>query len=134
MLNLVSQVCDIVSSGTIPPETRGNVGEIKNLLEVLDWRIRSLPIREVPDDKNHVSDDAAVEMQLYQLAIILFLNRSFKALIDQPMKTQRYVDKAFAILPRLSSWKQQFPFTSFAVRRERMSNEPSSSMSSPGPK
>ena len=109
MLSLLSQVCDTVASGAIPSETSGNVGDIKNFLEVLDWRIRSLPIREVPDDKDHVSDDTTLVMQLYQLAVLLFLNRSFEAVIDQPMRTQQHVDKAFAILPRLSSCKQQFP-------------------------
>ena len=109
MLNLLSQVCDTVSSGSIPPQTSGNVDDFKNFLEVLDWRIRSLPIRKFVDDKDHFSDDATLVMQLYQLAILLFLNRNFEALIDQPMRTQQHIDKAFAILPRLSSCKQQFP-------------------------
>ena len=109
MLNLLSQVCDTVSSGAIPPGTSGNVDDFKNYLEVLDWRIRSLPIGKGPDDKDHVSDDATLVMQLYQLAILLFLNRSFETLIDQPRRMQQHVDKAFAILPRLSSCKQQFP-------------------------
>ena len=109
MLNLLSQVCDTVSSGTIPPETSGNVDDFQNFLEVLDWRIRSLPTREAPDDEDHVADDATLVMQLYQLAILLFLNRSFETLIDQPVRTQQHIHKAFAILPRLSACKQQFP-------------------------
>ena len=108
MLNLLSQVCDTVSSGAIPPGTSGNVDDFKNFLEVLDWRIRSLQIRQVPDDKDHVSDDATLVMQLYQLAILLFLNRSFETLIDQPVRMQQHIDKAFAILPRIRSCKQQF--------------------------
>ena len=109
MLNLLSQVCDTVSSGAIPPGTSGNVDDFKNYLEVLDWRIRSLPIGKGSDDKDHVSDDATLVMQLYQLAILLFLNRSFETLIDQPRRMQQHVETAFAILPRLSSCKQQFP-------------------------
>ena len=109
MLNLLSQVCDTVSSGTIPPETSGNVDDFKNYLEVLDWRIRSLPIGNDADYKDQVADDATLVMQLYQLAILLFLNRSFEALIDQPVRMQQHIDRAFAILPRLSSCKQQFP-------------------------
>ena len=109
MLNLLSQVCDTVSSGAIPPGTSGNVDDFKNFLEVLDWRIRSLPTGKGPDYKDHLSDDATLVMQLYQLAILLFLNRSFETLIDQPRRMQQHIDKAFAILPRLRSCKQQFP-------------------------
>ncbi|KAH6639954.1 tRNA synthetases class I-domain-containing protein [Truncatella angustata] len=109
MLNLLSQVCDTVSSSKIPPETSDNVGDYKGFLEVMDWRIRSLPIPKATHDKDGVSDDATLVLQLYQLAMLLYLNRSFEGLIDQPIITQQHIDKAFAILPRLSSCRQQFP-------------------------
>lgn len=105
MLNLLSQVCDTVSSGAISPETSDNVYDYKSFIEVLDWRIRSLPIPKVTED----NDDATLEMKLYQLAMLLYLNRSSEGLIDQPMRTQQQIDQAFAILPRLSFCKQQFP-------------------------
>lgn len=105
MLNLLSQVCDTVSSSAIPPETSDNVDDYKGFLGVLDWRIRSLPIPNVTDD----DDDATLVMKLYQLAMLLYLNRSSEGLIDQPIRTQQQIDQAFAIFPRLSSCKQQFP-------------------------
>ncbi|KAG7145941.1 hypothetical protein HYQ46_005263 [Verticillium longisporum] len=91
MLNLLSQVCDAVSSSAIPLDTSGGVGDYKSFLEVLDWRIRSLSIPKVPDDDNRASDDSTLD------------------LIDQPVRTQQNIDKAFAILPRLSFCRQQFP-------------------------
>lgn len=109
MLNLLSQVCDAVSSSAIPLNTSGGVGDYKSFLEVLDWRIRSLSIPQVPDDDSRASDDTTLVMQLYQLAILLFLDRCFEDLIDQPVRTQQNIDKAFAILPQLSFCKQQFP-------------------------
>ncbi|EEY20657.1 conserved hypothetical protein [Verticillium alfalfae VaMs.102] len=109
MLDLLSQVCDAVSGSAILLETSGGVGDYKSFLEVLDWRIRSLSIPKIPDDENDASDDTTLVMQLYQLAILLFLDRCFEDLIDQPVRTQQYIDKAFAILPRLSFCKQQFP-------------------------
>lgn len=105
MLNLLSQVCDTVSSSAIIPETSENMSDYKSFVEVLDWRIRSLPIPKVTKD----NDDATLVMKLYQLAMLLYLNRSSEGLIDQPMRTQQQIDQAFAILPRLSSCKQQFP-------------------------
>ncbi|KAI1497640.1 fungal-specific transcription factor domain-containing protein [Biscogniauxia marginata] len=102
MLNLLSQICDTVSS----TETRDNVDDYKGFLRVMDWRIRSLPIPKVTDD---ISDDAKLVMRLYQLAMLVYLDRSSYSLIDQPIRTQQHIDKAFAIFPRLSSCKQQFP-------------------------
>ena len=41
--------------------------------------------------------------------MLVYLNRSSEDTIDQPIRTQQQIDQAFAILPRLSSCKQQFP-------------------------
>ena len=105
MLNLLSQVCDTVSSSAISLDTSDNVHDHKSFVEVLDWRIRSLPIPEVTEN----SDNMALVMKLYQLAMLLYLNRSSEGLIEQPIRTQQQIDQAFAILPQLSSCKQQFP-------------------------
>ncbi|GIJ91133.1 hypothetical protein Asppvi_010098 [Aspergillus pseudoviridinutans] len=121
MLNLLSQVCDAVSSGAIPPETSDNMDDYKCFLEVLDWRVRRLSIPKVPDDNDPVSDDTTLVMQLYQLAILLFLNRSFEGVILQPIRTQQHIDRAFAILLQLSSCKQQFPI--FVVGCEARTDE-----------
>ncbi|KAI1489090.1 fungal-specific transcription factor domain-containing protein [Biscogniauxia mediterranea] len=109
MLSLLSQICDTVSSGAIPPETSDDLDDFKGYLGVLDWRIRNLPIPKFTDDSDDIPDDATLVMQLYQLALLLYLNRSSDGLIDQPIRTQRDIEKAFAIFPRLSSCKQQFP-------------------------
>ncbi len=105
MLNLLSQICDTVSSRAISPQTSDNASDYKSFVEVLDWRIRSLPIPKVTED----TDDATLVMKLYQLAMLLYLNRSSEGLIDQPIRTQQQIDQAFAILPRLRACKPQFP-------------------------
>jgi hypothetical protein len=106
MVNLLSQVCDAVSSSAVPPRS-SDVDAYRNFLEVLDWRIRTVPMAKITEDG--VSDDETLVMHLYQLAMLVFLHRSSEGLIDQPIKLQEYIDKAFAILPRLTSCKQQFP-------------------------
>ena len=60
---------------------------------------------EVTED----SDNMTLVMKLYQLAMLLYLNRSSEGLIDQPIRTRQQIDQAFAILPQLSFCKQQFP-------------------------
>jgi hypothetical protein len=64
---------------------------------------------KITHDDNGVLDDAALLMHLYQLAMLVFLNRRSEGVIDQPIRTQDYIDKAFALFTQLSFCKQQFP-------------------------
>ncbi|KAH8716741.1 fungal-specific transcription factor domain-containing protein [Phaeosphaeriaceae sp. PMI808] len=109
MLNFLSQICDAVSSCAIALETSENIDDYKGFLEVLDWRMRTLPMPEVTDEDDKISNDATLVVHLYRLAILVLLSRCFEGLIDQPVRVQQYIEKAFAILPRLSSCKHQFP-------------------------
>lgn len=92
-----------MSRGAVPEDRL--VNDYKGYIEVLDWRIRKLPIPEVTSD----SGDSTLVMKLYQLALLLYLNRSSDGLIDQPLRTQQQIEQAFIILPRLEWCKQQFP-------------------------
>ncbi|SPO03144.1 uncharacterized protein DNG_05826 [Cephalotrichum gorgonifer] len=109
ILNLLSQLCDAVSSSTIPPGTFDSAEDYKGFLRIMDWRIRSLPIRKATNNNDNISEDEMLTMQLFQLAMLLYLTRSSEGLIYQPITAQENIDKAFAIFPRLSSCKQQFP-------------------------
>ena len=111
MLSLLSQICDTVSSNEIPSHTSDKLDDYKGFVRVLDWRIRSLPITPTDNDDDHtpVSDEQTMIMYLYQLSLLLLLNRSSNGLIDKPVRTQQLLDKAFSIFARLSSCKQQFP-------------------------
>lgn len=120
MINLLSQVCDAVSSRAISPKTSQDVDVCKGFLGVLEWRIRSLPIPKVTHDTDN-NDDATLVIKLYQLAMLLYLDRSSEGLIDQPIRTQQQIDQAFAIFPRLRSCKQQFPI--FVVGYEARTDE-----------
>jgi hypothetical protein len=109
MLNLLSEVCDTVSSSADPPQARDNEADYRGFLGVMEWRIRSLPIAKSMGGDEEVLDDATLGMQLYQLAMLLYLDQSSKGLISQPTKKQQHIDKAFAILTQLGFCKQQFP-------------------------
>lgn len=111
MLNLLSEVCDTLSSCTatlLSATHHGHMEDFKGFLALLDWRIRTLPISNagLADD-----DDMGLVMQLYQLAILLFLNRSVEDIIEpNPVRMQGHIDKAFALLAQLrSGCKPQFP-------------------------
>lgn len=109
MLNLLSQACATTSSNANPPEASDSRDEYQGFLRVTDWRIRKVPMPKFPHDDGDVSNDETLIMHLYQLAMLVFLDRRTEDAIDQPVKTRQYIDKAFSIFPRLRFCKQQFP-------------------------
>lgn len=109
LLSLLAQVCDAVhDGGELYSTSTGNLDDYRSFIQVLDWRIRTLQIPEAPESDHNV-DEETLTTQLYQLATLIFLNRNFEELIHKPTRTQQHIDKAFAILARLTSCKQQFP-------------------------
>jgi hypothetical protein len=123
LLNLLSQVCDVVSSGPAHCDT---LEDYQSYLSVLDWRIRSLPISKAVvagDDTDPYYQDARLVLQLYQLAVLLFFNRSVEDYMEpKPARMQQHIDKAFSILPQLQSGcKPQFPI--FIVGCEARTDE-----------
>lgn len=93
LLKLLSELFD-----SIYTEARSvEVGEEhKKFLKVLDWRIRS------------TSADIPVD-QLYQLAMLIYLDRTSKTLADQPLRMQQHIDNAFSIISQLDYCPRQFP-------------------------
>lgn len=48
--------------------------------------------------------------EVFELAVLVYLNRILGPLLDdQPLRTQQRIDKAFAVLSKLSSCERQFP-------------------------
>jgi hypothetical protein len=105
MLNLLSEVCNAVASRATLPAAKDDADDYKAFLEILSWRIRTLPIPKPSED----GESETMVLQLYQLAMLVYLDQSFEGLLDEPTRKQDYVDKAFYILRRLDSCKQQFP-------------------------
>ncbi|KAI5854500.1 hypothetical protein GGS23DRAFT_590628 [Durotheca rogersii] len=103
-LGLLSAVCDAVSAR--PPDTGAveNLDDYRSFLKVLDWRIRCLPISTVAGDAS-----AALLDELYQLAMLVYLNRATGDLLGQAAKTQQQIDRGFSIFTQLSSCERQFP-------------------------
>lgn len=93
MLDLLSEVCDSVSPDI---ESIRELDDYKSFLKVLDWRIRSIKFTAAVDE-------------LYQLAILIYLDRISGTLLNQPLRTQQHIDRAFTILSQLSSCERQFP-------------------------
>ncbi|KAK9425538.1 putative Zn(2)-C6 fungal-type domain-containing protein [Seiridium unicorne] len=63
----------------------------------------------VSNNSEDILNEATLIVQLYQLALLVYLNRSSEGLMNQTVGIKEHIDRAFAIFSRLSSCKQQFP-------------------------
>ncbi|KAF2805521.1 uncharacterized protein BDZ99DRAFT_524490 [Mytilinidion resinicola] len=104
-IELLSEVCDAVSAR--PPATKPaeDLNDYRSYLKILDWRIRSLPLAATVDN----NADTPLIMELYQLAMLVYLNRASENSLKQATRTQQQIDKAFTIFSQLGSCDRQFP-------------------------
>lgn len=109
MLDLLAQICEAEASREGMLVKNDNIEDYKSFLRVMDFRIRRLPIPKATDDNNDSTLDEILSMELYQLCMMIYLDRSSQGLINQPTRTQQHIDRAFELLPRLGSCRQQFP-------------------------
>ncbi|KAK4233439.1 fungal-specific transcription factor domain-containing protein [Achaetomium macrosporum] len=104
LIEQLSEVCDAIPD-RLAPMTSANRDDYKTFIQVLDWRIRSMRVATTADD----SADTPLLTELYQLAMLVYLNRATENLLNQWPRTQRQIDRAFAILAQLDSCDRQFP-------------------------
>ncbi|KAF2677700.1 hypothetical protein K458DRAFT_319268 [Lentithecium fluviatile CBS 122367] len=103
ILKLMSELCDAVP--TKPPLQTMSAKDLDaytNRIKILDWRIRNVPIPS-PAEKSSAS------VYLYQLAMLIYLNRVTENILKQASKLQEYIDNAFTILAELETCKPHFP-------------------------
>jgi hypothetical protein len=106
LIELLSEVCDAVSARLPLMTSPDDIDDYKTYIKILDWRIRSLPPVATADDTN---PDAPLIMELYQLSMLVYLNRASENQLNQWARTQQQIDKAFSILGQLGSCTKQFP-------------------------
>ncbi|XXH02444.1 hypothetical protein Hte_008819 [Hypoxylon texense] len=105
ILELLLEVCDTVS--TKPPDVASSdeLDNYRGFLQILDFRIRNVPIPAADDD----GSETATVVELYQLALLVYLHQLSGKLLDEPAKTQQRIERAFALFSRIDSCERQFP-------------------------
>lgn len=93
VLELLSVICDSIS---VNSKAAQESEDHKGFLKVLDWRIRNTAVATAVDE-------------LYQLSMLVYLDRISGTLLNQPIRTQKHSDKGFTILSQLRSCERQFP-------------------------
>ncbi|KAK7885159.1 hypothetical protein LTR67_010650 [Exophiala xenobiotica] len=109
-LGLLSVICESVSRKTCSRMSMQELQEYKALAQVLDWRVRCLPIK-----RSGISATCAAVRELYQLAILVYLHRITDNILNQATRTQAYIDRAFELFASLSACERQFPLLILGV-------------------
>lgn len=81
------------------PEEVTSIGmssDRREYLKILDWRIRSIP-------KANAMDEA------FELTTLIYFNRIASPFLEQSLRTQQRIDKAFAVVSQLDYSEWQFP-------------------------
>lgn len=102
---LLSEFLDSVPMHPSSEATSQALEDHKGFLTVLDWRIRTVPVLLEPDEVAEM----AIIVELYRLAIHIYVNRVSENLLGQASRTQQRIDEAFTLLSRLPSCERQFP-------------------------
>ncbi|KAA8642705.1 uncharacterized protein ATNIH1004_009457 [Aspergillus tanneri] len=102
----LSDVCDTISAK--PPRTMfaKDLDDYKNYLKILRWRIRSI---SPSDSTPRNGPGSTMIVELFQLAMLVYLNRASGNLLERTAETEQLVRRAFAIFSELGSCERQFP-------------------------
>lgn len=102
---LLSEFCETVLGPLSDIATSQALEDRKAFLTVLDWRIRTVPVSLQPDEAVYMT----TTVELYRLAIHIYINRVSENLLGQATQTQQRIDEGFALLSQLPSCERQFP-------------------------
>lgn len=109
-IELLSDVCDAVSDSHPSLASAEREHDHKSFLKILDWKIRSMKTLDMAQSN---TVDQLLIMELYQLAMLVYLNQASENLLNQAASTQKQIDRAFVILAQLASCERQFPIFVF---------------------
>ena len=108
MLNLVLKVFNTILS---PPSRASWEAENKNLLTVLEWEIRKFNIVKGPPPDIppcHITEDWR-DLELFQLTLLVYLERASGRSSGQSGKLRLRINKAFTIFSQLGTCQRRFP-------------------------
>ncbi|KAF1954602.1 hypothetical protein CC80DRAFT_475863 [Byssothecium circinans] len=106
ILASLSEICDMVpAKPCLEKMETWELDEYMNRVRILDWRIRSIHVPTVEERGSYIGAIA----YLYQLSMLIYLNRVTRNVLNQDTKMQEYIGKAFTLLAGIDSCERHFP-------------------------
>lgn len=105
---MLSSVCDAVAAK--PPQTASEdiLSEYSAYVKILAWRIRNISGPSVTE-RGMASLEGGRVTQLFQLSMLVYLNRATGGSIEPEPEIQEHIARAFGIFTELSACERQFP-------------------------
>jgi Fungal specific transcription factor domain len=106
---LVSEVFNVVLE---PGEARWGGTDEKNALTILEWKIRNFPVVctfQNPPAPSAMAIDDSQSQVLFQLALLVYLERASGGSFVQSETMRSRLDAAFTIFSQLKTLHRQFP-------------------------
>ena len=108
-LSTVQLLADVIKVSSVIPNLptmpHQEREDLKALLRLQDWRIKSTPIEPSTE---HCPEKAAV-VELHRLAMRVYLNCASGHVLGQAAKTRQHLDRAFDLFAQLSACERLFP-------------------------
>jgi hypothetical protein len=105
-LQLLSEISDAVLERTrLAAMTDQERDDYRDFLRVLDWKCRNMSV----DSPSNTTPETTTVIELYRLAMLVYLNRACGDLLGQSARTQRHIDKAFTMFSEMNACERQFP-------------------------
>lgn len=120
ILHLLSEVFGSVVE---PSDPKYNTDEYRNFLEILEWRIKRIAVLSHDTESAHSAPQptALTVTKLYQLAALVYLERTSTKSSGQSEKITQMVDNAFSIFRELETC--QWPLPLFILACEARDDE-----------
>lgn len=97
-------------------DSRYNTDDYRNYLDVLEWRIKRAtgPSHAAQTTHSALRPDPSTVTKLFQLAALVYLERTSKKSSGQSEKVTQVVDSAFSMFRELETCQWPFPLLIFA--------------------
>jgi hypothetical protein len=110
LIELLGEVSDVTSLGLPDEATQEEKESHANFLKILEWRIQNTAVASA---EQHLDPDVLKTMELFKMAMLLYLSRANEYFLGHNTKTQTLVEQGFERLAKLRFCDRHFPVLIF---------------------
>ncbi|KAK1143773.1 hypothetical protein N8T08_006174 [Aspergillus melleus] len=107
-VRLLSDLCDTVAARPLQMAPAEQLSHYIANIQILAFRIRHIPM-SMPGDEAIISPKYATMTELFQLSMLVYLNRATGNLLEPSHMTEQRIHQGLAILSQLDTCERQFP-------------------------
>ncbi|KAK0619547.1 hypothetical protein B0T14DRAFT_431160 [Immersiella caudata] len=105
LTHLLSEAIEALPAAPPPTAPASDVRKYNEFMKILDWRIRSVVI----PDGNGKSECDPLVLELYRIAILIYLDRASETQLHPKSKSQKQIQGAFELISQVKTCDRQFP-------------------------